>query len=41
MKLVGNQKRYQANRESPIYWELRMIVFKTLSPGARFADSLR
>ena len=26
---VGNQKRYQANREAPIYEELRGIVLKT------------
>lgn len=29
IKQVGNQKRYQANRESPFFSELRTIVIKT------------
>ena len=26
---VGNQKRYRANRDSPVFWELRGLVVKT------------
>ena len=29
VRRIGNQKHYQANRESPIYSELRSIVLKT------------
>jgi predicted nucleotidyltransferase len=31
---VGNQKHYQANRESPIFSELEAIVQKTMEPDA-------
>jgi predicted nucleotidyltransferase/predicted transcriptional regulator with HTH domain len=29
VKLVGNQKRYQANQDSPFFQELRSIILKT------------
>jgi predicted nucleotidyltransferase len=31
---VGNQKHYQANRESPIFSEMEAIVLKTMEPEA-------
>jgi len=37
MRELGNQRRYQANRDSPIYHELRGIVLKTFG----LADVLR
>lgn len=33
VKRVGNQKHYQANRQSPIFEELRGIVLKTFGVG--------
>lgn len=30
VKRIGNQKHYRANRESPIFGELRSIVLKTI-----------
>lgn len=35
---VGNQKHYRANRDSPIFEELRSIVSKVLGPAGRDAD---
>ena len=37
VKQVGNQKRYQANRDTPFFVELRSIVLKTFG----LADVLR
>ncbi len=37
VKMIGNQKHYQANRQSPIFEELRGIVLKTFG----VADVLR
>lgn len=37
VKKVGNQKRYQANRETPFFAELRSIIIKTFG----LADILR
>jgi predicted nucleotidyltransferase len=37
VKQVGNQKRYQANRDTPFFMELRSIVLKTFG----LADVLR
>ena len=34
---VGNQKHYRADRDSPIFEELRSIVSKTLGPAGRAA----
>jgi len=45
---IGNQKHYRANRQSPIFSELRSIVLKTSGLGeplrqslARYADKIR
>lgn len=35
---VGNQKHYRANRDSPVFEELRSIVSKVLGPAGRDAD---
>jgi predicted nucleotidyltransferase len=32
---VGNQKHYQANRQSPIFEEMEAIVLKTMEPASR------
>jgi predicted nucleotidyltransferase len=37
MEVVGRQKQYQANRESPLFEELRLIVLKTFG----LADVIR
>ena len=37
---VGNQKHYQANRQSPIFDELEAIVLKTMAPGAALGPKL-
>jgi predicted nucleotidyltransferase len=34
VKRVGNQKHYQANRESPIFDEMEAIVLKTMKPAS-------
>jgi predicted nucleotidyltransferase len=48
VKRVGNQKHYQADRQSPIFEELRGIVLKTFGVGdvlrlamAAFADQIQ
>jgi predicted nucleotidyltransferase len=38
---VGNQKRYQANPDSPIFSELRAIVQKTFGLSDELRDALR
>ncbi|CAG9183888.1 hypothetical protein LMG23992_05099 [Cupriavidus laharis] len=38
---VGNQRHYQANREAPIFEELRSIVSKTLGVGEILRDALQ
>jgi predicted nucleotidyltransferase len=40
VKKVGNQKHYQANRESPIFEELRCIVLKTFGIADLLAQAL-
>lgn len=40
VKKVGNQKHYQANRESPIFEELRVIVLKTFGVADLLAQAL-
>lgn len=38
---IGNQKHYRANRESPIFEELRGLVSKTLGVSTSIAESLQ
>ena len=40
VKRIGNQKHYQANRESPIFEELRGIVTKTFGIADMLRDAL-
>lgn len=40
VKKVGNQKHYQANRQSPIFDELRGIVLKTFGVGDLIREAL-
>jgi predicted nucleotidyltransferase len=40
VKQVGNQKRYQANRATPLFSELRSIVIKTFGLSDIIRDSL-
>lgn len=40
-KLVGNQKHYQANPDSPLYAELCAIAQKTVGLGEPLRDALR
>jgi hypothetical protein len=40
VEVTGNQKRYAANRESPIFEELRGIVDKTAGVAAALAAAL-
>lgn len=36
---IGNQKHYQANRDSPIFEEMEAIVLKTMAPGTHRAGA--
>ena len=40
VKKIGNQKHYQANRQAPIYEELRGIVLKTFGIGDLLRQAL-
>lgn len=40
VKQVGNQKRYQANRDTPFFTELRSIVIKTFGLADLIRDAL-
>ena len=40
MEKLGNQKRYQANRDAPIFEELRGIVLKTFGLVERLREAL-
>lgn len=40
VKLIGNQKHYQANPQSPIFTELRSIVLKTTGLAGPLQDAL-
>lgn len=40
VKLIGNQKHYQANPQSPIFTELRSIILKTTGLAGPLQDAL-
>lgn len=40
VKLIGNQKHYQANLESPIFTELHSIILKTIGLAGPLQDAL-
>ncbi len=41
IKLLGNQKRYQANRDSPFFVELRSIILKTFGLADILKEALK
>jgi predicted nucleotidyltransferase len=41
VKQMGNQKRYQANRASPLFSELRSIILKTFGLADVISDTLK
>ncbi len=41
VKKVGNQKHFQANRDAPIFTELRSIALKTFAVGDVLKEALR
>ena len=40
-RVIGTQKHYQANKDAPIFEELRMIAFKTFGVADALAEALR